>query len=148
MKIRVLILLLLASSIVMAQKIKEKDDVFYVENKPFLKKGCKVISVGPCVLHTPDGATRVVSIITYQYKDKRKVYEDQRWQMKEVDAYYYELRFLTAEGEMHTTQHPRSIIKELYNFGLIADDGSIDQKMLDEFVKIYHEEPPVRVTDY
>lgn len=131
-----------------AQKVKEKDNVFYVDKEPFLKKDCRSFYAGPCVLLTPDGQTRVVSVISYEYMDKRKVYEDKTWQMKEVKAYYYELRFLTAEGSMHTYQHPKLFIKEMYRYQLINENGAVDQEKLDEFIKIFHKEPPVRVIGY
>ena len=148
MRIWTIAVLMLFAGVVMAQKVKEKNDIWYVDGNEYLKMGCKNFYAGPCPMSTADGSKLLFSVISYPYKKKIKVNEGNGWFEKEINDHFFEFRFLDSDAMMNSMGEVRGVIKNMYNFGLIADDGTIDPDKLDQFIKIYHEEPPIRVSEY
>lgn len=128
----------------MAQKVKEKDDVYSVDDKAFVKKECKNVFAAPCVFTTPDGATRLFSLVPYEYMKTMRVNEGHGWYDKEIKSYYFQIRFIPIEKDFYSMQTPKEIIREMYKSGCVNADGSLDATKVDEFIRVYAEEPPVR----
>lgn len=144
-KLFMLILAITVSSVATAQKqkVKEKDDVYSIDGVPFLKKSCKNLVVPPCVFSSATGDKKYFAWISIPYTKKIKTYEGGYWHTKDVNAYYYNIKFLDSEKSFYTSQLPKKLILNMYNSAIIDQNGEIDQTKLDEFIKINGEEEKI-----
>jgi hypothetical protein len=130
-----------------AQKVKEKDDIYYVDDQPYVKIGCKknTMHLNPCPFTTPAGDKNLFSMTPYGYTAIRKVNKATSgpavWVNEEYTAYFYDVKLLSLDKSFYTKQDLKDLIRLMYNAKLL-NNNEYDAAKVDEFIKLNGIEPP------
>ena len=116
-------------------KVKFKDYTVLVNKVPYLSNSCKGVFGNPCTYSSADGSKKVFVLITNEYVTKVKKYNSSTKQWSYVDQVktYFTMRFVDSGVEFYANSNVKSLIKDMYNDGLIQADGSVDYAKLDMF---------------
>lgn len=136
--------LLLTALATMGQKVKEKNNIYYVDDSAFVQKDCKKIIADPCAFNTADGKQRVFVIVAYSYSKIIQVREGNTTVEKSLPAYYYRVEFSLVNKDFTTLMDPKDIVREMYNSGFILPNGSVDPDLLALFVQKHNVPPPTQ----
>ena len=134
--------ILLFTLTMFGQKVKEKSDIYYVDDSAFVKKECKKIITEPCSFITPDAKQRLFAIVAYSYSKPIQVREGNATVAKSMPAYYYMVQFSLVNKDFTTLMDPKDIVREMYNSGFILPNGSVDPDLLAIFIQRHNVPPP------
>lgn len=140
--------LLLATTLIfftltmVGQKVKEKSNIYYIDDSAFVQKGCKKMYNDPCAFSTADGKQPIFVIVPYAYSKTIQVHEGNAWVEKSLPAYYYMVQFSLVNKDFISLNDPKDIIKEMYVAGFILPNGSLDPDRMDIFLKQHNQQAP------
>lgn len=130
----------------MGQKVKEKNNIYYVDDSAFVQKTCKKIIADPCPYTTADGKQNLFVIVAFPYQKIIQVREGNATVAKSMPAYYYMVQFSLVNKDFTTLMDPKDIVREMYNSGFILPNGSVDPDLLAIFIQRHNIPPPSNIT--
>ncbi len=134
--------LLLIALACMGQKVKEKSNIYFVDDSAFVQKGCKKVNTDPCVFTTTDGKQPIFVIVAYSCSKIIQVNNGTAVVQKSIPSYYYMVQFSLVMKDFITLMDPKDIVREMYNSGFILPSGSVDPDLLTLFIQRHNVPPP------